>query len=74
MGIQDSIFDLEADLEHLGAGEHTKECFDEIIAFIGRLETENEQLLRFYHSANELANAIDQIREKKSVDIEDDLI
>lgn len=66
MSVQDDIFDLEAELDNLQAEEYIKETFQSIVKYIGDLERQNDDLLKFYHSAIGIAQAIDAIREHRT--------
>jgi hypothetical protein len=64
MSVQDDIFDLETELDNLSAEEYIKETFQSIIDYIGSLEAQNDELLKFYNSAADLAYAVDAVRER----------
>jgi len=61
MGITDDIFDVENDLENLQADESTKEAFDRIIIYLGRIETQNQEWTRFFRSFVDLRSAMDNL-------------
>lgn len=62
MSIQDTIFDLESDIEET-KDPLMQENFSEVVSYISHLETELEKYVKFYKSVADLKYAIANLEE-----------